>query len=180
MKKISLLLVFLSLVACQEPSDIYIDEYYNLGSFWADQKEKISSEKPEFFKEIELNGEKSELKSKEIDWTKELELFSSCDINLSAMKGCYDEQKTDSSIVYTLKADKEQYIRKIIIDFKEAKPSRFEAEIHTDNFLYSSERTISASFVSSSLMSYHIKGWQELFIGSRKDFEINGKRISKP
>jgi hypothetical protein len=40
--------------------------------------------------------------------------------------------------------------------------------------LYQSEKTLSMDFDKSQLKSYHIEGWQELFIGSKKGFEVNG------
>lgn len=174
-----LLFAFLTLtLACKEPSEILIDEYYNLNSFWENQIESLNEGKPKFQKVINMNGDKSEMSTSEIDWKKELEIFMSTDINRSAMKGSYNEVRTEDQIHYTLKEDREQPVRSITISLKNNQPAKVSAKILTENFLYNSARDISATFENGELSSFEVDGWQELFIGSKKTFDISAIRVN--
>lgn len=176
MKYLIYLLLF-SLSACQEPSEILIDEYYNLSDFWLDQKADLKNSKPTFSKVIDLDGDKNTVQTNEINWKKELEIFMGTDINRSSMKGCYDEKREGNILSYTLKSDKDQPVRSIEIELENEKPKSIKAEILTENFLYSSARSIAASFVAGHLNKYEVSGSQELFIGSKKSFDIRAKRV---
>jgi hypothetical protein len=175
--KYLIFLFAISFVACQEPSDIQIDEYYDLNNFWLTQKAQLESSKPTFSKVIEMDGDKNTVQTSDINWKKELEIFMGTDINRSAMKGCYDEKREGNKLTYTLKSDKEQAVRTIEIELQNEKPISIKAEILTENFLYTSTRSIAAQFVNGKMENYQIAGWQELFIGSKKHFDIKAIRV---
>jgi hypothetical protein len=175
--KLRFLLLALLITACQEPSEIFIDEYYKLNDFWLGQKDKLESSKPTFAKTIKMDGSENTVQTSDINWKRELEIFMSTDINRSAMRGCYDEVKEGNNLIYTLKSDKEQAVRKIEITLENEKPILVKAKMLTENFLYSSSRSISANFVEGQLSEYTISGSQELFIGTKKDFFIKAKRV---
>jgi len=47
--------------------------------------------------------------------------------------------------------------------------------MHTNNYLYESEKKLTADLVNNQLRCYKIEGYQELFIGSKKGFSVEGK-----
>jgi hypothetical protein len=178
MKKIFLFILLSSFVISCSPSDqeLEVKTFFDLAGLIDKEIEYLKDKKPEVSKNVKINDDFEKIKSKEIDWVKELEILKLSDLNKAAFKLSYDMIENDSLISYKLKEEEKQPIESLILHKnKEGKISQIESIHSTYNYLYSSKKTITAKLENSHLKSYSLKGWQELFIGSRKNFEISGE-----
>ncbi len=112
----------------------------------------------------------------DIDWSKELELLRQSDLNKSAYTLSYEEEKSTETITYTLKKGENLPVKRLTIELDEnGKPHHIESLQRTKNYLYSSEKDLIVDLKDGNLVNYQIKGWQELFVGGRKEFEVRGE-----
>jgi hypothetical protein len=168
--------IFFLFISCQnQESQENIKKHYDLANFIHFQIKQLTDNQPLTTKTVLIDGKSENLESKKIDWSKELELFIQADLNKQAYENSYEEAKSDSSIVYQLKADEKLPVKSLKIYFDAThSPKLIEAELLTKNYLYESHKSLKMSVLNNQLQNYKIKGSQELFIGSKKEFEING------
>jgi hypothetical protein len=82
-------------------------------------------------------------------------------------------------VSYSLKDGENLPVKTLKILFDENElPQHIEALIKVKNYLYQSEKTLSMDLDKKKLKTYHIEGWQELFIGKRKGFAVVGLLVN--
>lgn len=168
-----------TLTACQQQSNSTEKLFFDIEGFTNGLVEELNSSAPEVKKFSRINTEESEQTLKTINWSKELELLRQSDLNKSAYSLSYKQEKTENSLVYTLNSDENLPIKELIIQFDSlGKPAQISSRHHTQNYLYGSEKDLSMNFSDGHLTSYDIKGWQELFVGGRKEFEVKGEIVN--
>ena len=150
--------------------------YYDLANIINQQIANLSSQKPLVEKKLVIADKTETLQTKDINWNKELELFLQADLNKQSYQARYNIQQKDNTVTYTLKEGEDLPVKELVIEFDEVNnPKYIGAKIQTSNYLYESDKMLSAQLNKNQLLSYHIKGWQKLFIGSKKNFNIKGK-----
>jgi hypothetical protein len=173
----NVLLLKLLLVGCSEASTPNTTKnYYDLSGLMNQQIAYLSDKQLLTQKTLKVTGQKTEsLETKDIYWKQELELFLQADINKQAYNLSYDKQELPDGVIYKLKKGEDLPVQVLKIVFDEEKnPKHIEASMHTKNYLYESQKNLSMDLTKKRLKSYQIEGWQELFIGQRKSFSVEG------
>ncbi|WP_337043276.1 hypothetical protein [Emticicia sp. 17c] len=172
-----LLFVLLFLSACTNPETrISSNQYYDVAGLVNEQIKALSAKKPLVEKNVMLANKQERIETKDIDWEKELELFLQADLNKQSYQLSYVTENTANTTTYRLKPAEKLPVKYVAIEWDEnKKPRRIEAVMQTSNYLYESDKTLVAIFEKGHLSEYQIKGYQELFVGSRKNFAIHGK-----
>ena len=166
---ISILLIGCSQAETQNTTKTYFD----LEGLVNQQIKTLNKTQPLTLKNLLIGEKKETLNTTKIDWQKELELFLQADLNKQAYQLSYNKTEMPSMLVYELKKGENLPVKSLRIVFDADKtPQRIDALMQVSN--YQSEKTLSMDFDKSQLKSYHIEGWQELFVGSKKGFEVNG------
>lgn len=168
---ISILLIGCSQAETQNTTKTYFD----LTGLVNQQIKTLNKTQPLTLKNLLMGEKKETLNTSKIDWQKELELFLQADLNKQSYQLSYNKIEMPSMLIYELKKDENLPVKSLRIVFDADKtPQRIDALMQVNNYLYQSEKTLSMDFDKSQLKSYHIEGWQELFVGSKKGFEVNG------
>lgn len=166
---ISILLIGCSQAETQNTTKTYFD----LEGLVNQQIKTLNKTQPLTLKNLLIGEKKETLNTTKIDWQKELELFLQADLNKQSYQLSYNKTEMPSMLVYELKKGENLPVKSLRIVFDADKtPQRIDALMQVSN--YQSEKTLSMDFDKSQLKSYHIEGWQELFVGSKKGFEVNG------
>lgn len=168
-------------ISCQNPqADSQTKTYYDLAGFIKNQIQELTKSKIQVQKRVFLDDKKEEVKLDKIDWEKELELFIQADLNKQAYQLSYDKVENDSLVVYQLKNGEKLPVSRLEMAFDNKRnPKRIEAKLNTKNYLYESSKTLKMILENNRIQNYKIEGWQELFIGSKKIFSIEGNITSK-
>lgn len=175
MKKSIVILSLLTLFSCSQEATTTQKVNFDLAGVIQNQINQLSKTKPSVSKTVFLNSEQENIKTKDIDWSKELSLFLEADLNKQAYQSSYDVSKTDSTEIYTLKSTENLPVKALKLFFDSKKNlNHVEASLQTKNYLYESEKELSLTLEESKLKNYEIKASQELFIGKKKDFRIIG------
>lgn len=149
--------------------------YFDLVGFIDSEIKYMEAQNLTVFKTVKINEEIEELESTDIDWAKELEIIKQADLNKAAFKLSYDISETDTLISYKLKQGEKLPVSLVTIQKdKNGVVVEIESKYHTENYLYNSSKTAILHLKNGHLKSYSMIGWQELFIGSRKNFEVTG------
>ena len=176
-------IIFL-LTSCDSPQERQskVKNYYDLKGFIETQISMLNQEKPEVTKMMKVSDKQETRSSKDVDWKKELELFSQADINKPAYSKSYEIEKPDSAtVIYTLKKEETLPVRyvKIILDKKSGNTISIQALLRAENKLYQSEKNISLSGLIQNnrwiLQSYSIRGYQKLATMDKKLFDISAQ-----
>ncbi len=171
-----LLFISLLLVGCTESSnENATKQYYDLAGFINQQISQLTEKKPLTQKNLSIGDKTETIKTKDIDWNKELELFLQADLNKQSYQLSYTQDSTQNTVVYQLKKGEKLPVKSLRIEFDEQKsPKHIEALMQVENYLYKSEKHISMDLEKKQLKNYQIEGWQELFIGTKKGFKVVG------
>lgn len=170
------ILLLLVLTACTETENkIQSKEYFDLAGMLNEHISRLSSKKPVVEKTVVIKKKQEKIVTSEIDWNKELELFLQADLNKQSYESAYSIQKTENEISYRLKTGEKMPVKHLFIKFDKGLPQHIEAEMYAKNYLYESEKKLTADFENNHLRNYQITGYQQLFIGSKKNFSIDGK-----
>jgi hypothetical protein len=176
-------IIFL-LTGCDSPQERQsrVMSYYDLKGFIETQISALNQNKPEITKIMKVSGKEETRSSKDIDWKKELELFSQADINKPAYSKSYIVEKPDSAtVIYTLKKGETLPVHyvKIILDKKSGNPVFVQALLRAENKLYQSEKNIRLSGLVQNgkwiMQSYSIRGYQKLATMDKKLFDVSAR-----
>ncbi len=172
-----LLIISLLLAGCTESSNENTSKYYYDLSGLINQKiSQLTENKPLTQKTLSIGDKTETIKTKDIDWNKELELFLQADLNKQSYQLSYTQDSTQNTVVYQLKKGEKLPVKSLSIEFDEQKsPKHIEALMQVENYLYKSEKHILMDLEKKQLKSYQIEGWQELFVGKKKGFKVTGK-----
>lgn len=180
-----MVVLLFALISCTSDEEAGKDDvklYYDLKGFINNQIIYLNDKKPEMMKTAALGTRKDVLKSRNVDWKKELELFVQADLNKPSYRQSYEVVRADSShYEYRLKANADLPVKylKITIDTTLKQPVYVEALLVAKNKIYSSEKKISLQSVRKDHLlqigSYSIEGYQKLVLMDIKPFAISGK-----
>ncbi|WP_259014978.1 hypothetical protein [Emticicia fluvialis] len=172
-----LLLLLLFLTACTETENkIQSKAYYDLAGLFNAHISRLASGRPQVEKTVLIKDKQEKIVTGKIDRRKELDLFLQADLNKQSYQSAYTIHQTQNEISYKLKTGEKMPVKHLLIRFDtKGLPQQIEAEIYARNYLYESEKKLKAHFENNQLKTYHIEGYQELFIGSRKYFSVDAK-----
>src|SRR6218665_1503909 len=174
--RISIFLLLFLASCTQSENKIQSKTYYDLAGLVNQQISDLSAKKPVVEKEVVLTEKRERIETKDIDWSKELELFLQADLNKQSYQSAYIVNVKDKSISYQLKAGEKMSVMQLLVEFDEKDlPKHIEATMHTSNYLYESDKKLTADLLNNHLKIYKIEGSQKLFVGSKKKFSIEGK-----
>ena len=138
-----ILLVCLLFTACDNPAKQ--DQalvYYDVAGFINNQISDLSARHPAVQKTVSVDNKRSQQTTADINWSRELGLFSQADINKPALRNSYQIDRPDSlTYIYTLKPTEERLtVQSLTVRLDETtrKPQQIEAVLQTDNPLYTS------------------------------------------
>ena len=177
MRIVLILLLSIFAASCNNSENkIQSKTYYDLAGLINQQISDLSAKMPLVEKIVTLTDKQERIETKDIDWNKELELFLQADLNKQSYQSGYTVDVQDKRTNYVLKRGEKLPVRQLTIELDEKDlPRQIEAIMHTKNYLYESDKKLTANFVNNQLKSYKIEGYQELFVGSKKSFSIIGK-----
>lgn len=178
------LLVTLIVSSCSSPvQDNQPNVYYDVAGYVSRQIKDLSSRKPLVSKTAQINEKTSRQDTHDVNWSRELELFSQADINKPALRTSYRITRPDSlTFQYTLKKSEEKLtVRSLRVQLDPAtrQPRRIEAVLKTDNPLYSSERHLvmesgQAGRSQWQIRQYKLTGFQKLPYFDKNEFAVEG------
>jgi hypothetical protein len=141
---------------------------------------ELNKNQPLTHKNLTIEEKKEVLNTNKIDWQKELELFLQADLNKQSFQLSYNKEETPQMAIYTLKEGENLPVKSLKIIFEVDRTAKqIEALIQTENYLYQSEKHLLMTFDKNHLTHYQIEGWQELFIGKKKNFKVDGIVVRK-
>jgi len=145
-------------------------KYFDLTGYFKAEATRLGKQNKPIIKTVSYNG-KPETKTILIkNWTRELDLFASSDINKAAWKDSYRIAKSNDSIVYTA-IDTNLHSRRIVIALKAAHVKGIIISNFTKNMLYeTSEKLI---YYPDSL--YYIEKHQHVKLLGTNSYQITGK-----
>ncbi len=158
--------------------------YYDVLGYVKGQITDLSTQKPIISKTVAINEKRNQQTTRDINWSRELELFTQADINKPALRSSYQLARPDSlTYQYTLKKSEERLtVRSLTVrlDSISQKPRRIEAILQTSNPLYSSERHLLLDSGPSAdrqwrIQHYTVSGFQKLPYFDKNEFLVDGK-----
>ncbi|UFH56270.1 hypothetical protein [Spirosoma sp. KNUC1025] len=179
-----ILVITLFISSCSNPAQQnQPNVYYDVLGFVQRQIAGLSAQKPLVNKAVGLNQNRNQQTTRDINWKRELELFTQIDINKPALRSSYQIARPDSlTYQYRLKNAKDNLaVRELTVQLDSVthQPSRIEAVLHTDNPLYSSERHLlleSGPIAGREwqVKHYKLSGFQKLPYFDKNDFLVEG------
>jgi hypothetical protein len=176
-KKLPLFLAIITF-SCQQKEENSTQKYFDIKSLFTNQINVLSTEKPVFVKNVEINSEKETKEFDSIDWKKELDPFVMMDINKPAYAKSYEIIETDSTLKYLLKKDEKLPISSIWMMKKRNSNqiSFIEIASNEENMLYGWNKSLTAEFEKGILKKYNISGKQKIMIFDEEVYKIEGVR----
>lgn len=181
MKFLSLLLLFIAAlhlgcenVSSNNPSESKL--YTDVPAVVSSLQNELKKSNPSVLKTVQVDEKVEKIITKDIDWEKELTLFQDLDLNKTAFRGQFSEQKTiDGSIKYVAKTD-DMLIRSLDVqmDSKSQKPVRISATWKNSNILYETYRKLTMDLASGKLSRYAVDTKQKLRFGELQTLRIEG------
>ncbi|GAB3887540.1 hypothetical protein [Spirosoma agri] len=158
--------------------------YYDVSGFVKHQISDLSAQKPLVHKTVAINARQDQENKTDVNWTRELELFTQADINKPALRNSYQIARPDSlTYQYTLKRSEERLTVRSLnvrLDAVTHQPRLIEAVLQTSNPLYSSERHLllesgPATGQQWRVQHYKVAGYQKLPYFDKNEFLVDGK-----
>lgn len=157
--------------------------YYDVAGFVKRQIADLSAGKPTVSKAVQINDKRSRQITRDLNWNRELDLFSQADINKPALRSSYQITRPDSlTYQYTLKKSEERLTVRSLqvwLDPATHQPRRIEAVLQTSNPLYSSERHLLLESGPTHdrrwrVQRYKLSGFQKLSYFDKNAFVVEG------
>ncbi len=172
------------LTSCNNPAQQnQPNVYYDVAGFVKRQIATLTTQKPLVSKAVLVNDRQNQQATRDINWSRELELFTQADINKPALRSSYAITRPDSlTYQYRLKKTEERLtVRSLRVQLDPAtrQPSRIEAVLQTSNPLYSSERHLllesgPAENRKWRVAHYKLSGFQQLSYFNKNEFLVEG------
>lgn len=178
------MLLLFSINSCNNPArQDQPNVYYDVLGFVEQQITDLSARKPLVKKAVGINESRSQQQTRDINWNRELALFTQADINKPALRTSYQITRPDSlTYQYTLKNSADQLIVQSLVvqvDSATHQPRRIEAVLQSQNPLYSSERNILLESGSTDgqwrVNHYRLSGFQKLPYFNKNSFLVEGQ-----
>jgi hypothetical protein len=180
-----ILLSALSISSCSDPAKSDQPKvYFDVLAYVNQQIAGLSAQKPLVKKDATINKEHSQHVTRDIDWARELDLFTQADINKPALRSSYQITRPDSlTYQYTLKPSEERLtVRslRVRLDAATHQPRQIDAVLKTSNALYSSERhlTLDSGPIGEKtwrIQHYKLAGYQKLSYFDQNAFQVEGQ-----
>ncbi|AFK03281.1 hypothetical protein Emtol_2143 [Emticicia oligotrophica DSM 17448] len=176
-----LLFISLLLAGCTNSETTQSSKiYFDLAGLVNQQIASLTQKQPLAHKSLLLEEKTEAINTTKIDWKKEFELFLQADLNKQSYQLSYDVAEGPQKLSYTLKKGESLPVKLLVIVFDEKeRPIHIEALLQTKNYLYESEKHLQMNLENNQVINYQIIGWQELFVGKRKNFKVNGILVNK-
>lgn len=157
--------------------------YYDVLGFVKQQIADLSVQKPLVSKDVGINKTRSQQQTRDINWSRELALFTHADINKPALRTSYQITRPDSlTYQYTLKNSADQLTVQSLtvqVDSVTHQPRRIEAVLQTSNPLYSSKRNLLLESGPTKgqwrVNHYRLTGFQKLPYFDKNSFLVEGR-----
>ena len=178
MKNLLLYLVIVWVVfACNSQEKASVNTFFDVKTLIQAQMKDLNARKPKVQKTVTVNQKSESHIIQDIDWSKELELFTQADLNKTAYQQSYSRDTSYAqTLIYVLHTDEHLPIKTLRVAFDKAqKPTKIEATIGSKNYLYESEKHLTLIMTNGKLQAYDIEGFQQLALGKREEFRIVGK-----
>jgi hypothetical protein len=175
-KNLIVLLILPLLVACTTGSeDVRLTKYFDSKALVERQITLLLKGSVGVLKTVSIGDKVEEKKIEKLDWRKELEIFSSIDLNKQSYVNSYTIEKSDTLWVYKLKETENLPIKLVQIHYNLLKEVvGIDAQISNKNYLYASEKKIKLNLIQGSISDYEIVGFQQLVFSDKKIFKIRG------
>jgi hypothetical protein len=116
----------------------------------------------------------------DIDWAKELALFSQADLNKQAYQLSYTITKSGkNTLIYSLKSSENLPVKslKIVLNAETQQPEQMAILLHEENMLYDSEKKLSLTCTMRPegvwlIKTYTVEGFQHLSMADKKIFSV--------
>ena len=156
--------------------------YYDVASFVKAQIDLLTKEKLTVSKAMVIKGQRQTKMTTDVNWVRELELFTQADINKPAFRGSYAISRPDSlTYWYTLRPGEKLTVQSLSVhvDPLTHLPRQIEALLTTANPLYHSERHILLESGPGpgnrwQVRHYRMNGFQQLTFFGKNDFAVEG------
>lgn len=166
--------LFLINVSCSEKkkTENRENKFFNLKKYFEKESQRLDKQKPKITKFAKLNDLIDTLKTKEINWKSELEIFANADINKPAWQDSYkiDTIKKENNIlkISYLAKNEELAVKEILLKKQANKIAEIKIKTKNQNILFENQQEL--IYFPDSLII--IKGSQDLIFSSPNDFKI--------
>jgi len=167
-----LLLAFIFLYGCKPEvrNSNGSVKYFEIKRYFTDEAAKLSQRNTAIVKTVSYNGS-AQTKTVAIkNWVRELDLFTSSDINKAAWKDLYTITANADSMVYTA-IDTNLHTRRILISLKANKVTGIRISNFTKNWLYQTKEIL--AYYPDSV--YYIEKHQAVKLMGVNNYIITGK-----
>lgn len=171
--------------ACDNPAETnQPNVYFDVAGYVKTQITALKRQNPTVEKQTRIKEKSQNQTVKNVDWNRELELFTQADINKPAFRNSYDVARPDAlTYRYTLKPTEEKLtVRSLTvqIDAQTRQPRLIEAVLRTQNLLYESERKLTLESGPGAgagwrVKQYKLTGFQQLTYFGKNDFFVQGR-----
>ena len=163
--------------ACQPQEKTSVNTFFDIETFTQNQIKSLNALNPKVMKTVTVNQKTENHTIEDINWSKELALFTQANLNKSAFQQSYSRDTSYAqTLIYVLHTDEHLPIKTLRVAFdKNQKPNKIEATIGSKNYLYESEKHLTMVLTNGKLQAYEIEGFQQLAFSKREEFRIVGK-----
>ncbi len=183
-----LFFVILSLSCRQiESNNVATDKYFDIKGLIDHQVTMLDSVSPLFLKTAVIDGAEESTQFSAYDssnWTKELSIFKSADINKPMLTDSYDIFESSASgiktIIYNSKYPEATEVDSLGLSFADSSsfPLTIHARISGKNALFGSAKNIDLTFENFNgrhlLSNFTIDGWQKMISQDSSSYFIEG------
>lgn len=153
-----------------------INLYADIPALVITLESELIKSNPSIQKTVQVDTKTEKIIAKNIDWEKELTLFQELNLNKSALRGQFIEEKSkDGSLKYTAR-EKDMLIQVLEMKFdsKTQKPLHILAFWKNSNVLYETSRSLSMELVDGKLYKYSVDTNQKLKFGKMQHLRVEG------
>ncbi len=153
--------------------------YFDLEALAEEQIALLSAEKPEVEKYLTFDGQRDTVVTREINWKDDLAFFFQAGINKPALDGIYSVTKPDSvTELYELTKEGAFQVRSLKVEYSAGEVKDVEVNAVMEGLLFDTQKILKLKLNGEKghnrLVSYEVRGEQQLKLGKKKSFEIVG------
>ncbi|QIX61668.1 hypothetical protein HER32_10950 [Hymenobacter sp. BT18] len=154
--------------------------YFALNSFLEEQAKQLNQRQPGVTKQVRLRtGGQETTQVKQLDWSKELQIFQQADITKPALRGAYTVDSTvENGILrrrYQRRPGIEHPVRQLTVLSSGQQVVAVEAVITQDNPLVYSNKTIELRCQNGQVASYRVNGVQKLVLFDSVRYAVSSR-----
>jgi hypothetical protein len=174
-----ILLISLLLISCSQGEQLSTKKYFDLKGFSESIIRALERQKPEVSKTWQIGKQKEIKTTNDIDWAKELSLFTEADLNKSAFVNSYEISENQYAINYKLKKSETLPVKTMTIETMAGEDSKqISVKTTTSNYLFKNMSEIKLKTKNGKLQEYSVYSIQKLFMSKADTSYINGQIIN--